>query len=138
MSDDPPGTGGNGADDPPQPPPGRWLGAVRSWIGGAEEGDAPASSGGGTAAAAPAAASPTLTAAEVRRRRLEKMEGSKSQQVREVTYIVPTCLISVTPRLIHDYHTTVLLYYHTVSTVVSLTAWVLFAFGCMPRALLCF
>lgn len=106
MSDDPSGTGGNGADDPPQPPTGRWLGAVRSWIGGAEEGDAPASSGGGTAAAAPAAASPTLTAAEVRRRRLEKMEGSKSKQVREVT-------LSLHP-LSQYCHNTLLSYYCTI------------------------
>lgn len=116
MSGDPSGTGGNGADDPPKPPAGRWIGAVRSWIGGTEEGDAPASSGGGTAAPAPAAASPTLTAEEVRRRRLEKMEGSKSQQAREVTFIVPSCLVSAVSNSTSD---TPRLHYFTVSTAVA-------------------
>ncbi|CAB1115989.1 unnamed protein product [Ectocarpus sp. CCAP 1310/34] len=69
MSD--PTGGDNAAEDQQQ---GRWLGAVRSWIRGAEgeapaEGDAPAP-----------ASSPALSADEIRRRRLERMGGSNMDQ----------------------------------------------------------
>lgn len=79
SSNDPSDIGGNEADDTPSPRQGRWLGAVRSWIGGSEGGDGLAS--GGSAAAPAAASSPALSADEIRRRRLEKMEGSRAQQV---------------------------------------------------------
>lgn len=76
MSDDP--TGNEGGGDAPS---GRWLGAVRSWIGGTEGvGDA-AEEGGATTAVNEESSTPTLSADEIRRRRLERMEGSKSQQV---------------------------------------------------------
>ena len=66
-------TGGDDAGEDQQQ--GRWLGAVRSWIGGAEEG-APAEDD------APAPASPpALSADEIRRRRLERMGGSNTDQV---------------------------------------------------------
>lgn len=64
-------------DGTPQQPAGRWLGAVRSWIGTAEEG----TSGEGDVPAASTSSPPTLSADEVRRRRLERMEGSKTEQV---------------------------------------------------------
>lgn len=74
MSD--PTGGDDAAEDQQQ---GRWLGAVRSWIGGAEEG-APAEGG----APAPAS-SPALSADEIRRRRLERMGGSNTDQVGATT-----------------------------------------------------
>lgn len=76
MSDDPSDSNEN------KPSQGRWLGAVRSWIGGsAESGDGGAAAGGGDREGAAAESSPTLSAEEIRRRRLEKMEGSMSVQV---------------------------------------------------------
>lgn len=78
SSDDPSGSGRNDEDDA-SPRQGRWLGAVRSWIGGGEEGEGAEPQGVTSSPAA--ASSPALSADEIRRRRLEKMEGSRSQQV---------------------------------------------------------
>ena len=78
SSDDPSGSGRNDEDESP-PQQGRWLGAVRSWIGGAEDGDGAEPQG--TVSTPAVASSPALSADEIRRRRLEKMEGSRSQQV---------------------------------------------------------
>lgn len=52
-----------------QPTPG-WLGNVRSWVGAGAREPEPA-----------AAPSVSLSTEEIRRRRLEKMEGAKSTQV---------------------------------------------------------
>lgn len=67
MSDE-----GGAGDQDANAPQGRWLGAVRSWVGSAapQEDEAPAAS-----------SSPALSAEEIRRRRLERMEGTKTQQV---------------------------------------------------------
>lgn len=62
-----------GGDQDAQASQGRWLGAVRSWVG-----SAPAQEDGAPAAAS---ASPALSADEIRRRRLERMEGAQTQQV---------------------------------------------------------
>ncbi|CAM9621268.1 unnamed protein product [Scytosiphon promiscuus] len=70
--------GGDDAQDGTPQPAGRWLGAVRSWIGTSEEGTQ--GEGGAPAAAAAASSSPALSADEVRRRRLERMEGSRTEQ----------------------------------------------------------
>lgn len=81
-----------GGDDAPQdatPQQGRWLGAVRSWIGTAEE-SAPGEGGGAPAAAA--SSTPALSADEVRRRRLERMEGAKTEQVRSRSNLNATFL----------------------------------------------
>eukprot|EP00904_Undaria_pinnatifida_P013657 jgi/Undpi1/9421/HiC_scaffold_27.g11878.m1 len=77
SSDDPSGSGRNDEDESP-PQQGRWLGAVRSWIGGAEDGDGAEPQG--TVSTPAVASSPALSADEIRRRRLERMEGSRSQQ----------------------------------------------------------
>lgn len=87
MSDD------QGGDEQPkqeeeQPPQGRWLGAVRSWVGTS----VPESEGEEAAAAS----TPTLSADEIRRRRLERMEGAKTQQqVREVIFSSSTAVYGV-------------------------------------------
>lgn len=82
MSDDQ-----GGGDEPPQPPQGRWLGAVRSWVG-ASVPDSEESKGMPEAAAASA---PALSADEIRRRRLERMEGATNRQVREASLLLVQC-----------------------------------------------
>lgn len=67
------------SDDQPSPPPDArsgWLPSVRAWMGGGEQKDAASS-----ASATPPAATITLSTEEVRRRRLERMEGPKVTQV---------------------------------------------------------
>lgn len=57
-------------DQDAQAQQGHWLGAVRSWVGSvpAQEEEVPAAN-----------SSPALSADEIRRRRLERMEGTKTE-----------------------------------------------------------
>lgn len=71
----------DGADGDAQQPPqsSGWLGTVRSWIGGSEGEQSEEGDRATATSAAPATV--TLSADEVRRRRLEKMEGTLAHQV---------------------------------------------------------
>lgn len=80
MSSDDPNEAGTGDTPPPPQGQGRWLGAVRSWIGGTEDEGAAEGVGLGEGAAENASDSQTLSADEIRRRRLAKMGAPMSQQ----------------------------------------------------------
>lgn len=71
----------DGEDGDAQQPPQNsgWLGSVRSWIGASEGEKSEEGDTATTASAAPATM--TLSADEVRRRRLERMEGTRTHQV---------------------------------------------------------
>lgn len=72
---------------------GRWLGAVRSWVGSAppQEGEASAAS-----------VSPALSADEIRRRRLERMEGTKTEQVKKQASRGWFCFTSISRDVVCD------------------------------------
>lgn len=83
SSDDPSDSGRDNPDDlpPTSEGQGRWLGTVRSWIGGGA-GSGSGDQGDDNSDAVPdSAPSPALSAEEIRRRRLQKMEASMSQKV---------------------------------------------------------